>query len=108
VFAVRPTTDARQSLFINGCNFTPVPTLPFAVRYTKTHGKDAKFAVRFVQAHGKHVPLPCVLVKQTASPYIVSEGRRMERLQVFFRGCWNTSLDMFLYFVKIENHLKEL
>jgi hypothetical protein len=61
VFVVRPRIDARQSLFTNGCNFTPVPTLPFAVRYTKMHGKDAKFAVRLLQAHGKHVPLPCVL-----------------------------------------------
>jgi hypothetical protein len=61
MFAVRTTTDARQSLFTNGCKFTAVPMLPFAVRYTKTHGKNAKFAVRFVQAHGKHVPLPCVL-----------------------------------------------
>lgn len=26
----------------------------------------------------------------------------------FFWGCWNSSLDMFLYFVKVENHLKEL
>jgi hypothetical protein len=61
VFAVRLRPDARQSLFTNGCTFTPVPTLPFAVRYTKTHGKDAKFAVRLLQPHGKHVPLPCVL-----------------------------------------------
>jgi hypothetical protein len=48
LFAVRFLTDARQTLFTNGCNFTAVPTLPFAVRYTKTHGKDAKFVVRFV------------------------------------------------------------
>jgi hypothetical protein len=61
VFVVRPRTDARQSWFTNGCTFTPVPTLRFVVRYTKTHGTDAKFAVRLLQAHGKHVPLPCVL-----------------------------------------------
>jgi hypothetical protein len=42
---VRPWTDARQSLFTNGYYFTPVLTLPFAVRYTKMHGKDAKIAV---------------------------------------------------------------
>jgi hypothetical protein len=56
VFAVHPTTDARQSLFTNGCKFTPVPTLPFAVRYNKRTAKTQS--------------LPCVLSRCTANIYL--------------------------------------